>query len=144
FTPKISANTIGLFCRRLLRDLQVGYEKSGLVVLDQPIPWNADAICVEIQVLSRPGARTNALPVARPRQALRTGPIHGRSADLAKQLGDLKDLVVEPAAKDILGALLRRYPRWDREVNGALRRKLNSPQTYSRPRVEEAAQTSRP
>src|SRR5579862_5162547 len=36
--------------RRPPRSVRVGYEKAGLIVYDQPIPWNADVIRVEAQM----------------------------------------------------------------------------------------------
>jgi hypothetical protein len=33
-----------------IRDIQIGYEKSGIVVRGEPIPWNADAVLIEVQV----------------------------------------------------------------------------------------------
>jgi hypothetical protein len=33
-----------------IRDIHTGYEKSGIVVRAEPIPWNADAVLIEVQV----------------------------------------------------------------------------------------------
>ncbi len=49
---KLSA-VLGLFCYPWLEEMLVGYEKGGLAVFGEPIPWNASTILVEALVWGR-------------------------------------------------------------------------------------------